>query len=198
MADMLEDDGSDGQEHQFGHQEWDKLEENFINAGYREGITAGKEEALQEGFDAGFAQFGAPIGREIGTLRGMASAVLVFLDGDGKDDGDDKTPSQDTQGESADTGAKRESRATMRIEVGNMIRALAKIRLASLLPPDTEAIEHAREHVGADQAGIDDLLGQGTTGAATDTEREEKVREVEDIKTRLRSILQTLGLDVEL
>ncbi|KAI0315889.1 hypothetical protein OF83DRAFT_1164597 [Amylostereum chailletii] len=35
--------------------EWQKLSDDFTNAGYREGITAGKEGALQEGFDAGFA-----------------------------------------------------------------------------------------------------------------------------------------------
>ncbi|KAJ7058045.1 hypothetical protein C8F01DRAFT_1149291 [Mycena amicta] len=38
------------------HIEWSKISSEFTNAGYREGITAGKESALQEGFDAGFAQ----------------------------------------------------------------------------------------------------------------------------------------------
>lgn len=33
MADFLEDDESDYGEHRFGHQEWDKLEENFVNVG---------------------------------------------------------------------------------------------------------------------------------------------------------------------
>ena len=45
-------------------------------AGYRDGISAGKEAALQEGFDAGFADTGAPRGRELGVLRGLAAALL--------------------------------------------------------------------------------------------------------------------------
>jgi hypothetical protein len=40
--------------------------------GYREGITAGKESALQEGFDTGFASVGAPLGRDIGFIRVMS------------------------------------------------------------------------------------------------------------------------------
>ncbi|KAK0189685.1 hypothetical protein F5146DRAFT_1139093 [Armillaria mellea] len=43
-----------------GEAEWNKMSSEFINTGYREGITAGKEAALQEGFDAGFAQVGSP------------------------------------------------------------------------------------------------------------------------------------------
>ncbi|KAH9979918.1 hypothetical protein BGW80DRAFT_1122748, partial [Lactifluus volemus] len=39
----------------------------------------GKENALQEGFDAGFAQAGAPHGRELGLLRGLASALHIHL-----------------------------------------------------------------------------------------------------------------------
>ena len=45
-------------------------------AGYRDGISAGKEAALQEGFDSGFADTGAPHGRELGVLRGLAVALL--------------------------------------------------------------------------------------------------------------------------
>ncbi|KAI0000296.1 hypothetical protein BJV77DRAFT_1063742 [Russula vinacea] len=56
--------------------EWTKISSSFQNAGYREGITAGKDGALQEGFDAGFAQTGAPLGRELGLLRGLASALI--------------------------------------------------------------------------------------------------------------------------
>ena len=36
MADLLEDDDpSELAEHRFGYQEWDKLEENFVNVGLR-------------------------------------------------------------------------------------------------------------------------------------------------------------------
>ncbi|TFY74295.1 hypothetical protein EWM64_g9718 [Hericium alpestre] len=59
--------------------EWAKLSSDFTNSGYREGITAGKEDALQEGFDAGFAEVGVPLGQELGLLRGLASALQSFL-----------------------------------------------------------------------------------------------------------------------
>ncbi|KAH9162714.1 hypothetical protein EDB89DRAFT_2024320 [Lactarius sanguifluus] len=45
--------------------------------GYRDGISSGKEVALQEGFDAAFACSGAPRGRELGVLRGLATAHLL-------------------------------------------------------------------------------------------------------------------------
>jgi len=46
-----------------------------VQAGYREGVTAGKTSALQEGFDAGFAESGVPLGRQVGHARGMATAL---------------------------------------------------------------------------------------------------------------------------
>ncbi|KAH9022309.1 hypothetical protein EDB85DRAFT_2293221 [Lactarius pseudohatsudake] len=59
--------------------EWTGLSTNFTTAGYRDGISSGKEAALQEGFDAGFARTGAPRGRELGVLRGLAAALLLHL-----------------------------------------------------------------------------------------------------------------------
>ncbi|KAH9057512.1 hypothetical protein EDB87DRAFT_1578708 [Lactarius vividus] len=59
--------------------EWTVLSTNFTTAGYRDGISSGKEAALQEGFDAGFARTGAPRGRELGVLRGLATALLLHL-----------------------------------------------------------------------------------------------------------------------
>ncbi|KAI9430227.1 hypothetical protein H4582DRAFT_2064040 [Lactarius indigo] len=59
--------------------EWAGLSTTFTTAGYRDGISAGKEAALQEGFDAGFARSGAPRGRELGVLRGLAAALLLHL-----------------------------------------------------------------------------------------------------------------------
>ncbi|KAH9022312.1 hypothetical protein EDB85DRAFT_2151806 [Lactarius pseudohatsudake] len=59
--------------------EWTGLSTNFTTAGYRDGISSGKEAALQEGFDAGFARAGAPRGRELGVLRGLAAALLLHL-----------------------------------------------------------------------------------------------------------------------
>ncbi|KAH9032821.1 hypothetical protein EDB84DRAFT_1243530, partial [Lactarius hengduanensis] len=59
--------------------EWTGLSTSFTTAGYRDGISSGKEAALQEGFDAGFARTGAPRGRELGVLRGLAAALLLHL-----------------------------------------------------------------------------------------------------------------------
>ncbi|KAH8992535.1 hypothetical protein EDB86DRAFT_3103466 [Lactarius hatsudake] len=59
--------------------EWTSLSTNFTTAGYRDGISSGKEAALQEGFDVGFARTGAPRGRELGVLRGLAAALLLHL-----------------------------------------------------------------------------------------------------------------------
>ncbi|KIJ07744.1 hypothetical protein PAXINDRAFT_120784, partial [Paxillus involutus ATCC 200175] len=58
---------------------WTKISTEFTNSGYREGIIAGKEASLQEGFDAGFADVGVPTGRELGNLRGAASTIVSFL-----------------------------------------------------------------------------------------------------------------------
>lgn len=44
--------------------------------GYREAIDAGKEQKLQQGFDEGYSQTGAPLGRRIGMLRGKVDALL--------------------------------------------------------------------------------------------------------------------------
>ncbi|KAH9032826.1 hypothetical protein EDB84DRAFT_117832 [Lactarius hengduanensis] len=59
--------------------EWTGLSTNFTTAGYRDGISSGKEAALQEGFNAGFACTGASRGRELGVLRGLAAALLLHL-----------------------------------------------------------------------------------------------------------------------
>lgn len=62
--------------------EWTNLSTNDVGAsllwqaGYRGGISAGKEAAQQEGFDMGFADTGTPRGRELGVLRGLAAAHL--------------------------------------------------------------------------------------------------------------------------
>ena len=93
-----------------------------MQAGYREGITAGKESALQEGFDAGFAQVGAPLGRELGILRGVASALVSFL---------------------ASSGSPPSTLANAR----DISAQLASVRFSDIAPPDLEAEAHAREHL---------------------------------------------------
>ncbi|KAI0826872.1 hypothetical protein BC628DRAFT_1319549 [Trametes gibbosa] len=108
--------------------EWTKISNEFTNAGYREGITAGKESALQAGFDEGFADTGAPLGRELGTLRGLCSALISFLD------------------RTLDAPGSKE--ATL-AEVRDIAAQLANVRFSDIVPPDLEALAHAREHLGA-------------------------------------------------
>ncbi|OAV96902.1 hypothetical protein PTTG_26182 [Puccinia triticina 1-1 BBBD Race 1] len=66
-----------------GHQqisevEYTRLAEQFHTTGYREGIHKGKDAAIQEGFNNGFAA-GAQRGKRLGSLRGRASATLNIL-----------------------------------------------------------------------------------------------------------------------
>ncbi|CAE7227543.1 unnamed protein product [Rhizoctonia solani] len=100
--------------------EWNKLSTDFMTAGYREGITAGKESALQEGFDDGFASTGAPLGRQVGTLRGQANALLALC-------------------------ARRQI-SDLEAEVREIVQGLSRVKLSALAPPDMQAIEHAKEH----------------------------------------------------
>jgi Essential protein Yae1, N terminal len=171
-----------------------------VQAGYREGITAGKEEALQEGFDYGFETYGVPIGREIGMLRGLASALLIFLS---REDKDNHPSPPDARQKGSPTGVPEAERpeeqvqvwlgsTNIRTEVAEIVRALANVRLVSLIPPDVEAIEHAKEHAGGDE-GLGKLVGLDPA-----EERDRKVQEVEILKTRLKRVLQDLGLDIAL
>ncbi|EGN98029.1 hypothetical protein SERLA73DRAFT_26694, partial [Serpula lacrymans var. lacrymans S7.3] len=108
--------------------EWSNISNEFTNAGYREGIVAGKESTLQEGFDAGFASVGVPLGRKLGNLRGVISAVLSVLGSQ-----PDSQPSAD-----------------LLIEAREIAAALANIRFSDIAPPDLEAEQHAREHLDKD------------------------------------------------
>ncbi|KAF9529107.1 hypothetical protein CPB83DRAFT_928077 [Crepidotus variabilis] len=124
------DDDHSGQNTQHQEAEWTKLSNDFTNAGYREGITAGKESALQEGFDTGYADVGAPIGRELGILRGMATVTLNLLDGQSK-------MLQNVP----------EDKDKLLAEARDISTQLSRIRFSDIMPPDLEAEAHAREHL---------------------------------------------------
>lgn len=111
---------------------------NITQAGYREGITAGKEDALQEGFDNGFAEIGVPLGREVGVARGVASAMLSILS---------------TRGKSM--GMKME----MEVEARDILNQLNEVRFSDIAPRDMEAEEHAREHL-EDEMDVNEELGK--------------------------------------
>ncbi|KAI0712235.1 hypothetical protein C8Q76DRAFT_768941 [Earliella scabrosa] len=183
--------------------EWEKISSDFTNAGYREGITAGKESALQQGFDDGFAQVGAPTGRELGILRGLCSALLAFLSRNPQD------------------------HAALLEQVRGIATTLANVRFSDIAPPDLEAIAHAREHLesarpmdedddGAeltdpaksneeikdkrDMEGLEDLLAQmsapGADGRSVPPARP-TADDVARLRERLLSIARSLGLTLQ-
>ncbi|TFY69541.1 hypothetical protein EVJ58_g330 [Rhodofomes roseus] len=175
--------------------EWAKLSSGFTNAGYREGITAGKESALQAGFDEGFAQVGVPIGRQLGILRGIATALLSSLQ-------TSVTASQNTV--SVD-------------EVRAITSQLGSIRFSDIAPPDLEAVRHAREHLGdrrleeADETetpipeevqgkraieSLEDMLAQMGGGAAA-TAKRPSMDDVNELQKRLLAICGQMGLSLQ-
>ncbi|OSD07140.1 hypothetical protein PYCCODRAFT_1456088 [Trametes coccinea BRFM310] len=184
--------------------EWTKISSEFTNAGYREGITSGKESALQQGFDEGFAQVGAPIGRELGILRGLCSALIAFLT------------------RASESTAQTE---TVLSEVRDIATQLANVRFSDIVPPDPEAIAHAKEHAdsaamdGDDDAEdltdpanlneeikqkrdverIEDLLAKMTANVAGEGAAQARptVEDVARLKERLLAIAQGLGLSLQ-
>ncbi|EPQ31000.1 uncharacterized protein PFL1_01189 [Pseudozyma flocculosa PF-1] len=62
-----------------GERDAAKVESQFHDIGYREGITAGKLSTLQAGFDHGFSEVGAPIGRALGQLRGQIDVLSTII-----------------------------------------------------------------------------------------------------------------------
>ncbi|KAI6005375.1 hypothetical protein EDC04DRAFT_1009729 [Pisolithus marmoratus] len=126
---MSDDDPWDEDPRYAQHAAWQSLSTRFTNSGYRQGIIAGKEAALQQGFDLGFANTGAPIGRELGTLRGIASALVSFL------------------------SSINATRAELD-EARDIAASLSRIRFNDIAPPDIEAEQHAREHLHEDDPGL--------------------------------------------
>lgn len=60
-----------------------RLQAEHTTAGYREGVTAAKNESIQAGFDEGFglgAAIGSQAGQLLGVLEGIASAVAGSAD----------------------------------------------------------------------------------------------------------------------
>ncbi|KAH9475225.1 Protein YAE1 [Psilocybe cubensis] len=171
--------------------EWSRISSDFTNVGYREGITAGKEAASQEGFNDGFANVGVPIGRELGLLRGVTSVLLSFL----KVTPD--VPEHDR----------------MLAEVQDISSQLSKVRFSDIMPRDLEAEQHAREHLEAegeeldvhedlaakrDMEGIEDMLA--SLSAGNGKIRGESARptpeDVQALKSRLGILSNRLALDI--
>ncbi|KAJ3547238.1 hypothetical protein NMY22_g1731 [Coprinellus aureogranulatus] len=161
-------------------------------AGYREGITAGKEGALQEGFDSGFADTGAPIGREVGRMRGVSSALLALL--------------------SKGSISYPESTAS---ELRDIASKLTEIRFSDICPPDLEAEAHAREHRQAEGEGLvmdleeledknqiesleDMLAGMSASGVERSKPQRPSMEDFKALKQRLEEVVKQMGLQIHL
>lgn len=133
-------------------------------AGYREGISAGRASTVQAGFDEGYSVHGAPLGRELGQLRGLANGLLVLLTSAAIPLPQPPSWASSTSGKDAAVEAARD-----------LVRRLGKLRVQDVAPPDEEAERHAREH------GEDALLPP---------ELQEK-REMESLEDGLEAILSS-------
>ena len=160
-----------------------------LQAGYREGITAGKDGALQEGFDAGFAQTGAPLGRELGLLRGLASALLHhhYLS-----QAQQQQQQQQQQEEPGPPSAAQE-----------IVDALAAVRFADITPQALEEAGHT--HCGdAAAAAAEDaksVEGEGEASPGPAGLLESAVTTIEDVRAlrvKLETLLRESGLKIDL
>lgn len=140
-------------------------------AGYRDGISAGKEAALQEGFDAGFARAGAPRGRELGVLRGLAAALLHHL-------------TRSSPGPAAETQARARE----------IVDRLAAMRFADLVLPDEET---ATLH-DADALYHGGASGSGSASEAQPERIRSSADDLRSLRTQLRTLLLESGLNVPL
>ncbi|KAF9074644.1 hypothetical protein BDP27DRAFT_143595 [Rhodocollybia butyracea] len=172
--------------------EWSKISSEFTTSGYREGITAGKESALQEGFDSGFADVGTPIGREVGMLRGTIAAIIAFLSSNLYSD-------------------KQESLLAEAQAIGSQ---LSKIRFSDIAPRDLEAEAHAREHLEMDSdekmeeneeltakrnmEGLEDMLARlSADSVAGSGERKLGMEDVKELKWMTGELCKRMGLKVQ-
>ncbi|GAQ83774.1 hypothetical protein KFL_001610150 [Klebsormidium nitens] len=74
---MADDFYGDEQEPEDLQKEWRAREAQFKTLGYRDGVTAGKDQTLQQGFEQGFKESVQP-GFDWGRARGAASALRTL------------------------------------------------------------------------------------------------------------------------
>ncbi|KAG5646179.1 hypothetical protein DXG03_004232 [Asterophora parasitica] len=177
--------------------EWTKMSEEFTNTGYREGITAGKEASVQEGFNTGFADVGAPLGRDLGLIRGKSSALLSFL----------------LSATSTVLGVSDEEKETLVAEAREIASQLGNIRYSDIEPRDLEAEQHAREHLEAEgQAmevnedleqkkqleSVEDMLSRMSAGENVEGPGRPTMEDVLRLRVRLQALSLHLGFRIDL
>ncbi|GAA5851887.1 hypothetical protein JCM9279_001921 [Rhodotorula babjevae] len=189
-------------------QEWDKLSTRFSDAGYRDGITQGKNERLQAGFDQGFV-LAAPYARELGSLRGTAASLLALL----------TVPSATAKKHSAALvdaalASAGGPPAADRIvaELRDIVTVLGRLDAVKVMPVDEEAEAHAREHADEgisevlrerrETRAVEDMMsGLGGGGGGAEDEARGKGGEtageaqVAECRRRLGEVLRVFGLD---
>ncbi|KAG6867457.1 hypothetical protein C0993_002540 [Termitomyces sp. T159_Od127] len=173
--------------------EWTKMSSEFTDVGYREGITAGKEAFVQEGFDAGFATIGAPLGRDLGLIRGQSSALLSFL----------------TSPSSAALGLSENAKEALVHEVRDIVSLLGNVRFSDIEPRDLEAEKHAKEHLESEgqemevhediearrqMENVEDMLVGLSAGGSVNTPGRPTMVDVANLKARLCVMTSQLGL----
>ncbi|EJD40910.1 hypothetical protein AURDEDRAFT_186862 [Auricularia subglabra TFB-10046 SS5] len=154
--------------------EWNKLHAEFTNAGFREGAIAGKEAALQDGFDDGFASTGAPAGRALGLLRGQAAAALAIVTKHGP--------------------------AEFEGELRDIVSALSNVRLHDVVQlddaaPRTGANAELLEVQPSAQLEMDQL--EATLGQLGNTPTAASRDPIAELRTRLAAALNQLGLPLD-
>ncbi|KAG8910623.1 hypothetical protein FRC01_006229 [Tulasnella sp. 417] len=190
--------------------EWNRLQEGFMNDGYREGITAGKEGALQEGFDEGFASDGVPFGRRVGTLRGIAAGLQGFV-------------TTGLAGRSSNSSS-QSGQPSLEAEVRAIVAGLENLEIGDLMPPDLLAEQHNLEHEQAeaqkqhneskeiemegDTSGGGDSMeemlaafasvGTKDSAATKARRRVQAAAALSGLEERLSAVLQQLGLAISL
>ncbi|KAM0788815.1 hypothetical protein ACM66B_002901 [Microbotryomycetes sp. NB124-2] len=163
-------------------QEWTRLANKFTDAGYRDGITEGKNSRLQQGFDQGFG-LAAPYARRVGILRGVATSLLNLMtslsssssSSSAKMFGSIGSSSSSTSSSSKpgpawvqatfnDNDNSNRDKTTIVAQLRNIVERLSKLDQTKVVPPDLEALEHAKSHAAETSTDI--------TNAKVDNERE--------------------------
>jgi hypothetical protein len=174
-------------------------------AGYRDGITAGKNARLQAGFDQGF-ELAAPYARQVGALRGIAASLLSLLTVPTANATKNAGHILQAAFPPSDESSVSSKRDAVVAELRELVTALGRLDANKVLPPDEEAEAHAREHEDESisevlrerremremEALMSGLGGQDGAGAKKELSGAEAVAECQ---RRLAQVLAAFGLE---
>ncbi|SGY79394.1 BQ5605_C008g05120 [Microbotryum silenes-dioicae] len=125
-------------EDRIAQQEYNKMAARYHDEGYRAGITSGKESSLQQGFDEGYS-ISAPLARQLGHLRGIATTLLAIL-----------TTNSGAKYSSPvlDHFSSAEEKERVVTALRDVVSCLGALSQEDVVPVDQEAEEHKKEHDG--------------------------------------------------